>query len=106
MRKFKSYLVALVPPSLLILLPLVLMGCYANGSIARGITPWGIGLIFILFAVILLILMVGLIIWLVARKPGQQSTPGNQYLDILKERMAKGELNKKEFEQLNKELTE
>jgi putative membrane protein len=55
------------------------------------------------------IIVLALIIWLIVRGAGQGSaTPQSSdksALDILKERYAKGEINKEEFEEKKKDLS-
>ncbi len=55
------------------------------------------------------LILVAVIIWAVIRSTGQSNNPNNtanqkSALDILKERYAKGEIDKEEFEQRKKDL--
>ena len=92
--------------ALLLLLSLSLTAC---DPVSVG---WGIGLgmpiLFIFLIIILPILFIGFFIWLIVRKTRQQTTQeqkNSKYLDILKERLAKGEINQEEYEQLKKDLS-
>jgi len=64
---------------------------------------WGMGWGWIIGIFLLL-----LIIWVIARtlnkNKNTDKTPGKSALDILKERYAKGEIDKKEFESRKKDL--
>lgn len=62
---------------------------------------WGGGILMILFWVAVIFF----IIWLV-RNNKTNGTDSNKSLDILKERYAKGEIDKKEFEEKKKDLND
>ena len=51
------------------------------------------------------ILLVALIVWIVREVRGSNSRSSSHALDILKERYAKGEINKEEFETKKKDLS-
>ncbi len=51
------------------------------------------------------VLLVALIVWVVREVSGRHSSSGGRALDILKERYAKGEINKEEFEAKKKDLS-
>ncbi|OGE82940.1 MAG: electron transporter RnfE [Candidatus Doudnabacteria bacterium RIFCSPHIGHO2_01_FULL_49_9] len=68
---------------------------------------WGFGggiMMFVFWTVVILI-----IVWAIKEFRGsnsEKSTRSNSALDILKERYAKGEIDKKEFEEKKKDLTD
>ena len=67
---------------------------------------WGFGILMFLFWV----LIIGLIIWVVVsltrRNNGMShATHSNSALEILKERYARGEINREEFEEKKKALS-
>ncbi|OGG78515.1 hypothetical protein A3A36_00445 [Candidatus Kaiserbacteria bacterium RIFCSPLOWO2_01_FULL_52_12b] len=49
-------------------------------------------------------LFIALIVWVVREVGGKHSRSGSQAIDILKERYAKGEISKEEFESKKKDL--
>ncbi len=59
-----------------------------------------------LFMFVFWALIIALVVWLIVRltRSGQQSAPQDP-LEIAKARYAKGEITKKEFEQLKKDLS-
>lgn len=74
-----------------------------------GFGPWGMGgalgwILMVLFWVLAALLVVYLVRGLV-RTGGSVNHPEKTPLDILKERYAKGEINKEEFEQKKKDLS-
>lgn len=77
---------------------------YYYGPMMNG-SDWGLG-IFVMFAWILLL---GLIAYLALRliRGHDHGSASKAYdpLDIIKERYAKGEINKEHFEQLKKDLS-
>ncbi len=65
---------------------------------------WGMGLFGALIMVLFWVAVFWFIIWL-TRQTNQQrfgNGKGRNHLDIIKERYAKGEITKKEFEQMKK----
>jgi|SRR3990167_539469 len=83
-----------------------MMGWEYNG----GMMPWGFGgglfggLFMLIWWAIIIVVIVALVKWVAGQTKGthgHEKTP----LDILKERYAKGEINKEEFEAKKKDLT-
>lgn len=98
MEKNKNTLLGII---VAIVVLLVLFGGLGMGS--YGLLGFGMG-----FGFLFMILFWGVIIWLIvtlvnatAKKEDVTEKP----LDILKKRFAKGEINKKQFEEMKKELT-
>lgn len=70
--------------------------------------PLEIGVLSVLFAIVIPLVFVILIIWFWKRRPRGQSPEQNKddkYLDIAKERYAKGEINSAEWEKIKKDLS-
>ena len=61
---------------------------------------FGGGIMMITFWVLLIVLVV----WLVREVSGKNARSGSSALEILKERYAKGEIDKKEFEAKKKDI--
>lgn len=61
---------------------------------------YGGGIVMIFFWV----LLIALIVWAVREAGGRNAHHGSQVLNILKERYAKGEISKEEFESKKKDL--
>lgn len=64
---------------------------------------WGMG-----FGWLIGLIILGIIIWLVVKVINQSNTSSSSHnksaLDILKERYARGEINKEEFEEMKRNL--
>lgn len=73
-----------------------------GGSFGGG-SMWLWSIVGILFWIALLVVLIFLIVWLYKKVTGQ-ATNSNSALEILKKRFAKGELSKKEFESMKKEI--
>lgn len=64
---------------------------------------WGIfgGIIMLIFWVVVILL----IVWIIKQVGGQNNKDNQSALNILKERYAKGEISKEEFESKKKDIT-
>jgi uncharacterized membrane protein len=80
-----------------------MMGTNMMGSSFGGGSWWLLSIVGVLFWIALLIALIMLIIWLY-KKVTEHTTSGSSALEILKKRFAKGELTKKQFESMKKEL--
>lgn len=66
---------------------------------------WGFGFLpMVLFWGVLIVLILLLAKWLFGPLPGTGWTRGGRALDVLKERYARGEIGKDEFEQKKRDL--
>lgn len=81
----------------------MMYGFYNNYDWGGGsMMGWfGGGIMMITFWILLIVLVV----WIVREVSGRNSNPESKALDILKERYAKGEINKEEFEVKKKDLS-
>lgn len=86
-------------------------GNYCPWGISPGMMGgWGMGwfgMIFMLaFSVLVLVGLVFLIKWLIQAAKGEKDVPSVSYkaIDTLKERYARGEINKEEFEKIKRDL--
>lgn len=76
----------------------------------NGDYGWGVGSMMGWFGgglmmVVFWVLLIGAIVWVVREVSGRNSTLHSRALDILKERYAKGDISKEEFESKKKDLT-
>jgi len=80
------------------------MGSGMMGGYGMG---WFGGILMIVFWILILVGLIFLIKWLVQSTSRDKTTGsgGNRALEILKERYAKGEINKEEFESKKKDLS-
>lgn len=77
-----------------------MMGYYGNG----GWLGFGFGWVFMIFWWALIIFGIVALIRLVTRHRRNWMNSEKSALDILKERYAKGEINKEEFEKMKKDI--
>ncbi len=75
---------------------------YGYGGTCGG---WGGWLWMVFWWVLVVVGIVVLVRWLMEQRGGEGRRGGAGALDILKERYARGEIDKKEFEEKRKELT-
>ena len=85
-----------------------MMWGYPNmmGGFFGGGLGW-IGMVFgFIFFILVVIGIIFLIVWLVKRStnPGVGNKTDNKYLEVLKERYAKGEITKEQFDNMKKDL--
>jgi uncharacterized membrane protein len=80
-----------------------MMGTNMMGGSSGGSSWWLWSIVGMLFWLALLVALILLIVWLYKKVAGQ-ATDGSSALDILKKRFAKGEITKKEFESMKKEI--
>lgn len=71
-----------------------------------GLGGWGIlgSILMLAFWILVIVGIVFLIKYLIVHSSGQQKSSGENPLDILKRRYAKGEISKEEFEKMKKDL--
>ncbi|MEK7156521.1 MAG: SHOCT domain-containing protein [Patescibacteria group bacterium] len=77
-----------------------MMNGYGLGGLAMGL-----GGVWLLFNILWWVVIVAAVIWLVRRFFGTSGSGGAPSLDILKDRYAKGEIDKAEFESKKKDIT-
>ena len=66
---------------------------------------WGMGWIMLVFWILVLVGLILIIKWLLQMSSGDKKlTGGSRAIDILKERYARGEINKAEFQAIKKDL--
>jgi putative membrane protein len=74
----------------------MMWGYYGN-SFGWGIIGW-------LMMIVMMALPVALIVWVIYKISNSGSQNGKSVLDVLKERYAKGEIDRKEFEEKKKDI--
>jgi putative membrane protein len=84
-------------------------GRYGDWNMGPGMMgEWGMGwfgMIFMMtFWILIIVGLVFLIKWLIQNTSGKESSGGNRALGILKERYARGEIDRPEFESMKKDL--
>lgn len=86
-------------------------GMYGNGHMGRWMNGWGMGgfgmLFMVLFWGVLIAGIVFLIRWIAQNKGNRGDSSvgtGSQAMDILKERYARGEITRDEFESMKREI--
>ena len=86
-----------------------MMGSYFGNSMMGFGYGYGAGwlgvILMILFWVLVILAIVAFVSWLVKQARGITHDNGNQAIDILRERYAKGEINKEEFKAKKKDLS-
>ena len=79
----------------------MIYGLSNNYGWSYGMMSWlGGGIMMVAFSA----LFIGIIVWVLREISGKQDVSSSRALDILKERYAKGEIDKKEFEERKKDL--
>lgn len=68
-----------------------------------GVHGWGMGIWWIL-GIVVLIVIIWIVVKAISRNNRQPHSGSNSALDVLKERYARGEIDKEEFEQRKKDL--
>ncbi len=81
-------------------------GDYNNWHMGPGMMGgWGMGWIMLLFWILVLVGLILIIKWLLQMTSGDKKlTGGGSAIDILKERYARGEIDKTEFQAIKKDL--
>ncbi|MGD2270671.1 MAG: SHOCT domain-containing protein [Desulfobacterales bacterium] len=81
-------------------------GNYGSWHMGPGMTGgWGMGWIMLIFWILVLVGLILIIRWLVQMTGGEKRpTRSSRAIDILKERYARGEINKAEYETMKKDL--
>ncbi len=72
------------------------------GSYYGSIFGWGLGGGLMMFVFWVLIIL--FVVWAIKEFSGKSESSSSSAVDILKERYAKGEINKEEFEQKKKDI--
>jgi len=74
-----------------------------------GWMGWGFGFLSPIFSILAVFLLVGFIVSVVRSgresRGGGEGSKGDTHMQILKERYAKGEIDKKQFEEMKKDLS-
>jgi putative membrane protein len=66
---------------------------------------WGLGLVMVAFMVIFWGTIIALVIWGIKKLTKHSSGTKSNAFDIVRERYARGEITKEQFEELKKELS-
>ncbi len=108
----KTILIIVIVILALSILPMIFgWGMMGGGMMGSGRGGWGIGGGFgWIFGLLFMAALVGGIVWLVTFISSSGASPSTiqeeSALDILKKRYAKGEINKQEFEDKKKDLSQ
>ena len=98
-----------------VVLVVLLFGLVGGGMMGSGMMGWGgyafgiwgiiMGIVMLLFWVLVIGGIVLLVVWLFRQGQPAAATPGGRgALDILKERYARGEITREQYEQMRRDL--
>ena len=104
MKLLKSFGITLT--LLFIIVPILLLaGCVASSGLGLGLGILAVLFFYVLVPVFFIVLIAFLIRWIIRTVKEQPQQQKDENLEIAKERYAKGEISKEEFEQLKKDLS-
>ena len=104
MKLLKSFSITLT--LLFIIVPILLLaGCVASSGLGLGLGILAVLFFYVLVPVFFIVLIAFLIRWIIRTVKEQPQQQKDENLEIAKERYAKGEISKEEFEQLKKDLS-
>ena len=92
---------------LLIALPLLFGGLMMGGMMGgwRVMSPWG-SVLFMCFGALVVAGLVLIVVWATRQGERGETDRGRTPLDIAKERYARGELTREQYEQIRRDLTQ